>query len=307
MNKKVLLVTPPGVHLLDINGPAHIFYEAKEYGGNVDLHFVSPLPASKIESSAGLKFYDLEPFQKFQLTKEDFIIVPGIYFSYLADKSFLKSLNGFFQWLRHQNQNRVNVCSVCTGTFLLAESGILSGRSCTTHWKRINAFKQRYPKIDIKENRLFVVDENIYTSAGISSGIDLALYIIEQQFSSKLAVDVAKEAVIYFRRGEADPQLSIFLKFRNHLDERVHTAQEFIIENLSRSFNHIDIAQHVNMSVRNLTRSFKKHTGVTIHFYTRKLRLERASQLLSENNKMEMVAQECGFKSVKQLKQLLSH
>ncbi|TSE05042.1 GlxA family transcriptional regulator [Aquimarina algiphila] len=304
--RKVLFVVPPKVHLLDINGPAHIFYEAKEYGADVDLHFVTPTIENKVTSSAGLIFSDLIHFSEFQLTDRDFIFVPGIYFSLLQNSHFIKNCTPFFEWLSIQNNKRVHICSVCTGTFLLGESGILERRSCTTHWKRLETFKKRYPKIDVKDNRLFVIDDNVYTSAGISSGIDLALYILEEKFGSKIAVDVAKEAVIYFRRGEFDPQLSIYLQYRNHLEERIHNAQEFIIQNIHRSFNISDIAEEVHMSSRNLTRLFKKTTGITIHLYTEKLRVEKALNLLSEKNKIELIADECGFKSVSQLRVVLN-
>ncbi len=305
MTRKVLFVAPPKVHLLDINGPAHIFYEAKEYGAPIDIHFISINNTKDITSSAGLKFADLENFDKFKLTKEDLIFVPGIAFSLLLDPTFLEKCIPFFKWIQEQNNIGVTICSICTGTFLLAESGILENRSCTTHWKRIASFKNRFPKVIINENRLFVTDSNIYTSAGVSSGIDLALFLLEEKFSTKLAVDIAKEAVIYFRRGELDPQLSIFLQYRNHLDERIHNVQEYIIKNLANSFNHTDIANHVHMSVRNLTRLFKKTTGITIHSYTEKLRLEKAINLHSKKNKITMIADECGYKSVSQLRILL--
>ncbi|WP_350284780.1 DJ-1/PfpI family protein [uncultured Croceitalea sp.] len=306
MKRKVLCIAPPKVHLLDLNGPAHIFYEAKEYGADIELHFISTDNRSQVTSSAGLKFYELKSFSEFELTDQDFIIAPGMAFSLLQNPEFLKECIPFFKWLRSQNELGVTICSICTGTFLLAASGILAERSCTTHWKRIKAFKNAYPNIDIKENRLFVADRNILSSAGISSGIDLSLYILEKKFSTKLALDVAKEAVIYFRRGESDPQLSIFLKYRNHLDERIHQAQEFILKNMGQQFNQIDIADHVNMSVRNLTRLFKQTTGITIHSYTAKLRIEHATNLISKNNKLEMVAMECGFKSVSHLSKVLN-
>ncbi|MEM8937962.1 MAG: DJ-1/PfpI family protein [Bacteroidota bacterium] len=299
--KNIFFVVPPKVHLLDINGPAHIFYEAKEYGASIDLHFISPINEDRAISSAGLKFSDLKPFDDFQPTKKDLILVPGLYFSIFSDNTFLQKCDLFFSWLRECDSKEVNICSVCTGSFLLAEAGILDHRSCTTHWKRVGAFRKRYPKIDLKESRLLVADNNIYTSAGISSGIDLSLFILETKFNPKLAADVAKEAVIYFRRGEFDPQLSVFLRYRNHLEERIHAAQEFIVQNLDKQFTQLHIAENVNMSPRNLSRLFKKTTGITIHTYTEELRVEKAKNLLKENNKLEMVARESGFKSISQL------
>lgn len=296
---------PPKVHLLDVNGPAHIFYEAKEYGADVELHFVSMSDTSEIESSAGLFFSKLTHFNSFELSKNDFIFVPGLEYELLSDNTFIKESKPFFDWLLFQYTNGVNICSICTGTFLLAESGILNGQECTTHWRYISRLINKFPNIDLRKNRLFVANNNLYTSAGVSSGIDLALYILENLFGSKFASDIAKEAVIYFRRSESDPQLSIFLQYRNHLDSRIHNAQDYIVKHLSIVFTIHDISETVNMSERNLTRLFKKTTGITIGAYLEKLKVDRAIHLLSEKNKVETVANLCGFKSSNQLRTLL--
>ena len=296
---------PPNVHLLDVNGPAHIFYEARELGANVDLHFVSMSGASEIKSSAGLFFSRLTHFDSFKLTKNDFVIVPGLEFGLLSDTNFIKKSKPFFDWLHFQYANGVNICSICTGTFLLAESGILNGQECTTHWRYTSQLIRKFPKIYLQKNRLFVAKDNLFTSAGVSSGIDLALYIIESLFGSRLASDIAKEAVIYFRRSESDPQLNIFLQYRNHLDSRIHNAQDYMIKHISTAFTIQDIAEKVHMSVRNLTRLFKKTTGVTIGTYLEKLKVDRALHLLSENNKVETVANLCGYKNSNQLRSLL--
>ncbi len=150
-----------------------------------------------------------------------------------------------------------------------------------------------------------MIEEGLYSSAGVTSGIDLALYVLEVQFSSKLAADVAKEVVIYFRRSESDPQLSIFLQYRNHLDTRIHDAQDYMIKNISSSFTLEGIAENVYMSPRNLTRLFKKTTGITVGNYLEKLRVDRAILLLEEGNKVSYVSDQCGLKSTNQLRNLL--
>ncbi len=295
---------PPKVHLLDVNGPAHIFYEARELGADVDLHFVSMNDKSEIESSAGLFFSKLTHFHSFELSKNDFVIVPGLEFELISD-TFVDESKPFFDWLHFQYTNAVNICSICTGTFLLAESGILNGRECTTHWKYTSKLANKFPSINVQKDRLFVAKDNLYTSAGVSSGIDLALYILENLFGSKLTSDIAKEAVIYFRRSESDPQLNIFLQYRNHLDSRIHNAQDYILQHLSSDFTLQEIAENVNMSMRNLTRLFKKTTGVTIGTYLEKLKVDRALHLLSEKNKVETVTKLCGYKNSNQLRALL--
>lgn len=303
--KNILMVVPPEVHLLDINGPAHIFYEAVEYGADIKLHFVALDHATEIKSSAGLSFSKLVPFENFNLESGDFIFIPGLDYHLLSDPVFLKKKIPFFEWLVKQYHQGASLCSVCTGVFLLAESGILNNKSCTTHWKYFSTFKTRFPKIHLEDNRLFTFQDRIYTSAGVSSGIDLSLFILEQHYGAKFAADIAKEVVVYFRRSELDPQLNIYLQYRNHIDNRIHDIQDFLLKNIAQRLTLDDIAKEVNMSLRNLTRSFKKATGITIGIYLNQLKIETAIQLLSEGNKVEMVAKACGFKSANQLRNLL--
>ena len=184
---------------------------------------------------------------------------------------------------------------------------MLDGKNCTTHWKYFSRFSEKFPRVELIKNRLFVVNERVYTSAGVSSGIDLALFLLEEEFGAKFATDIAKEVCYYFRRSGADPQLSIFLQYRNHLEDRIHFAQDFIISNVSVKFSLEDVAEKVNMSSRNLTRLFKETTGITVGAYLEKIRVERAIQLLADGNKMQIVAQECGLKSTSQLRVLLKN
>lgn len=250
-------------------------------------------------------FAKLSNFEKFELTEGDFIFIPGIEFQLLSDSDFIRKRKTFFDWLHIQYQNGANICSVCTGTFLLAESGLLDGHKCTTHWKYFSEFTDKFSKVDLINNRLFVVDNGLYSSAGVSSGIDLSLFIIEQQYGSRLATDIAKEVVIYFRRSESDPQLSVFLQYRNHLDTRIHDAQDYMTKYLHTSFTIEDMAEYTHMSSRNLTRLFKKTTGITIGAYLEKLRIDKAIHLLADGNKVSYVANLCGLKSSNQLRTLL--
>lgn len=291
--------------MLDINGPAHIFYEAKDYGADVNLIFISLNDQHQIQSSAGLYFAKLSNFQELDLTTEDFIFIPGIAYELLSDVNFIKEITPFFTWLRKQYNQGVSICSVCTGTFLLAESRLLDNRKCTTHWKYLTEFKHKFQNVELINNRLFVVDGRLFSSAGVSSGIDLSLYIIERLYGPKFATDIAKEVVVYFRRSESDPQLSVFLQYRNHLDTRVHDVQDYLTKNLHTTFTLDDIADELYMSSRNLTRLFKKTTGITIGNYVEKLRVDKAFHLLSEGHKVNYVAHLCGLKSTNQLRTLL--
>ena len=180
----------------------------------------------------------------------------------------------------------------------------LMEKKCTTHWKYLNDFEERFPKTQLLKNRLIIKDGTIYSSAGVSAGIDLSLYILEEVYGAVFASKIAKEVVIYLRRTESDPQLSEFLQYRNHIDNRIHQLQDIISQNLVHKINITELAQKVHMSPRNLTRLFKKTTGLTLGPYLEKLRVELAQKLLSQGEKVSSVAMSCGLKSTNQLRNL---
>ena len=302
--RKVVFIVPPNVHLLDLSGPAHVFYEALEMGAPLELKFASLNGCAEVKSNAGLNFFKLVPFREFDLSASDLIFVPGLDFSLLADSAFISGNTHFFDWLKKQHAKGVTICSVCTGAFLLAEAGILNGKRCTTHWRYLARFRAKYPGVELLDNRLFVVEQKLYSSAGVSSGIDLALFILEKEFGSKLAADVARETVVYFRRNESDPQLSIYLQYRNHIQEQIHKVQDLVLNNLADGLKVAELAEKVHMSPRNLTRLFKKSTGLTIGKYQGLLRSEHASSLLGKGQKVEAVARACGLRR-SQLRELL--
>lgn len=303
--KKIIFAIPPKVHLLDINGPAHIFYEAREYGIELELHFISMNSKTEIQSSAGLYFAKLVEFNKILPNADDIIFIPGFDYHLISDKVFLESIKSFLDWIKIQYNKGVHICSVCTGSFILCETGLLDNKSATTHWKYFNQFSEKFPKVTLEKNRLFTSSDRIHSSAGVSSGIDLSLFIIEKFYGTKLALDIAKEVLVYLRRSGSDPQLSIFLQYRNHLDQRIHNIQDYLTHNLSESFTSDQLASQVFMSKRNLTRLFKKTLGITIGEYLDRLRVEKIIALLSEGHKVEFVANQVGLKSSNQVRSIL--
>jgi transcriptional regulator GlxA family with amidase domain len=307
MNESItaVFVVPPYVHLPDFGGPAQVFYEARDEGAPIDLKFISThLNFNTLYSSCGVQFTNFTNFNSIALKRGDFVFIPGMEFRYLQDRKFIEEAFSFFEWLKEQHDHGVTICSVCTGAYLLAECGLLDGKASTTHWKYLNRFQKKFRKTVVVGNRLFVESDNIFTSAGVASGIDLALYILEQRYGSLFASKIAREIVIYFRREGNDPQLSIFLKYRNHMEDRVHAVQEWMTHHFHEKITMDQLAERINMSSRHLTRLFKETTGITISQYLEKLRIEHAVQLLKENNKIEMIAYECGFQSTNQLRSL---
>ncbi|NAY92448.1 helix-turn-helix domain-containing protein [Muricauda sp. JGD-17] len=302
---RAFFLVPPEVQLLDITGPAHLFYEAREYGAEIETHYLAMGNSVEERSSAGIALGNLQPYSHFSLLQDDLLFIPGLESYLLFASSFKEKNQRFFDWLQIQNQNKAKICSICTGAYVLAIAGLLDGKECTTHWKYFEDFAQKFPKVNLLQDRLLVKDDNLYSSAGVSSGIDLALFILEELYGSVFASKIAKEVVIYLRRSPSDPQLSVFLQYRNHIETRIHQVQDALAQNLDIKKSIEDLAEKVHMSPRNLTRLFKKTTGITIGNYLDKLRVEKAVQLLSKGEKVSAVSLACGLRSTTQLRTLL--
>ena len=300
--KKIFFLVPPKVHVLDLTGPVQVFYEAREYGSDYELHFISF--QEELESSAGLYFGRIGNYKKVNCSKGDYIFVPGAEMEYLRSVSFKKQ-KLFLNWLKSSYEKGAFVCSICSGAFILAEAGLLNNINCTTHWKRVAELKKTYPLVLATENILYTHEGNIYTSAGITSGIDLALAIVEEHSGPLFANKISRELLVYYRRTSHHSQQSIYLDYRNHINVGVHAVQDWLIENLHKKCTIDDLASIANMSVRNLTRIFKKVTGITINHYMKQLRLEKAKTLSNDPRlTSQAIASQVGYADARQLRRI---
>lgn len=258
-------------------------------------------------SSAGLGLGPLVPFADVAVGPADVVFVPGLEMAYLQSAAFRQEGAAFFGWLRALHARGVRLCSICTGAFVLAEAGLLDGRKCTTHWRRLAELQAHYPRVLAQADTLFVQENGIYTSAGVTAGIDLALYLLEEWHGPLFATKVARELVVYTRRGAGHSQQSIYLDYRNHLHSGVHEVQDWLTENLAAGATLEALAERAHMSPRTLTRTFRKATGISIHAYTAALRQELA-RTLRHNPALtqEAIAARCGLRSVRQLQRLLA-
>lgn len=300
--KKIAFIIPPSVELLDLAGPVQVFAEAKFYGYDASLEFYS-LERNTI-SAVGLPFGKIGHYRKGSLNEGDFIFIPGIRFENLG--STIKNEKAFLEWLARQSRKGINICSVCNAAFVLGKAGLLDGRECTTHWRSITLLKKLFPKAKVLNDALFVKSEHIYSSAGISAGIDLALSILEELTTPLFVNKVARGLVVYHRRSSRHTQNSIYLDYRNHINPKIHHVQDFIIENIETKISLEKLASYVSTSSRNLSRIFRDATGTTIMNYLTRLRLERAITL--KNNPdytISYIASKCGFKSARQLQRIL--
>jgi transcriptional regulator GlxA family with amidase domain len=231
--------------------------------------------------------------------------MPGMLFTYIESISF-RAERMFFNWLKACAENMVTVCSICNGAFALGEAGLLDGIECTTHWRRIEQLQSRYPRAKVLADVLYVKTNRVYTSAGVSAGIDLSLSILEDLKGPLFTHKVARSLVVYHRRSHNHKQESIYLDYRNHINPQVHQVQDYLIEHLDEENDLESLAALVAMSSRNLSRVFKEKTGVTVLEYLTQLRLEKATTLLNNPEyTLEYIASQCGFKTARQLQRII--
>jgi transcriptional regulator GlxA family with amidase domain len=294
----------PTVQLLDLSGPAQVFYEAGKLGSKL-YHIIFAGASGQVISQQGLALTDLRLLQDTILKPGDFIFVPGVDFQSFKEGKLKKDIRAIRQWLLNQYSNGVCIGSICSGALVLAEIGLLDGKKCTSHWKCIDYMKNYYPKINVQTDQLFVKDRNIYTSAGMTSGIDMSLSIIEDQHGPVLPAKVAREIVVYMRRNNTDRQQTIYLDYKTHFNPSVHKVQDHIISHPSKNYTLDELASVGNKSVRTLTRLFKTTTGHTIVEFKNAIKLELARTLVNNPEyTVEKIAGLCGFENARHLRRV---
>lgn len=304
MPTKFIFLVLPQVHLMDLAGPDQTIHEAIGFGANFEIIYCGI--ENESESSAGLGLKKLIHFSKINIKEGDFLFIPGCNVSYLTSAAFKKNKE-LLNWIRECKNKKCSIVSICVGAFVLAECGLLNGLECTTHFKRSKQLQQLYPELRVKENQLFIEEDGIYTSAGIASGIDLTLHIIEKLMGSFFAHRVAREMVIYIRRDGKSEQQSIYLQYRNHIHAGIHKAQDYIIENIQQKNPLYLLAEKACMSERNFTRTFKKETGITVIHYINSIRREIIEKLLDKKDlTYGLIARQVGLESEKQVRRILT-
>jgi transcriptional regulator GlxA family with amidase domain len=300
---KIIFLILPDIHLLDLAGPDQAFLEAIGCGADLTVEYCSI--QKSVSTSSNLNISRLKKFSKVKINKGDYVFIPGSQVKFLTARSipFEKEVS---KWLNEGYKNGANICSVCTGAFFLARTGLLNGRKCTTHWKRTSELKEKFPLISLVEDVLFTEDNRIYSSAGVTAGIDMALFIIGKIKDDSFSFQVARELVVYIRRQGNESQQSVFMKYRNHIHSGVHTVQDYLQENVAKKTSLNDLADIAFMSSRNLTRVFKKETGISVHAYINLIRKERIRELSKNpDNTRDLVALQCGLKSGRHVTRLL--
>jgi transcriptional regulator GlxA family with amidase domain len=201
----------------------------------------------------------------------------------------------------------VELVTVCAGTLLAADAGLLTGRRCTTHHESLADLARLAPGATVVGNRVFVVDGPVASSAGITAGIDLALHLIARDHGESLAAAVAQVMVVYLRRGPDDPELSPLLAHRNHLHPAVHRAQDALCAEPSAAWSLARMAEVACVTPRHLARLFRQHAGVTPHDYLQDVRFALAERAIGEGRPAKQAIAEAGIGGARQWRRLKQH
>jgi len=215
-----------------------------------------------------------------EIDKTDLIIIASA--TYI--EKILEKNPELVPWLQRHFKQGAQIASICTGVFLLAETGLLDNKSATLHWGFTEMFRKKYPGISLRQDKMFIDQGRLYCSAGVNAGLDLTLYLVEKLCGRQTAVECAKTMVLDLGRELQTPYDSFFSS-KNHDDTLVIKAQKWIEQHQTEPIDYDWLAKKYHMSRRSLERRFKQATGVTPLCYLQKIRVEAAKGLLEQGNK----------------------
>jgi transcriptional regulator GlxA family with amidase domain len=294
--RQIAILAFPDVQSLDVTGPLEVFAGAQtlieatdrsERGYEVLVLSRDGVP---LRMSSGLQVI---PHGSFAETPQrlDTLIVAGGYGSHAASKD-----PATLEWIVSASKRARRTASVCTGAFLLAAAGLLDGRRATTHWSAAKELATRYPRVQVDPEPIFLRDGSIWTSAGVTAGMDLALALVEEDLDRDAALAIARQLVLFLRRPGNQSQFSATLAAQEPVHEPLRDVRRHIVENLAGELSVEALAQRAHMSPRHFARLFRAETGVTPARYVESVRLEAARRGLEDSAQpVSTVALKCGF------------
>jgi transcriptional regulator GlxA family with amidase domain len=294
--RQVVILTFPGIQSLDLTGPLEVLAGASQLihaTGRRDRHYEVAILSSDgapLHTSSGLM---ITPHGRLRDAPAsiDTLIVPGGPGTReaLADRALIR-------WLARASAGARRTASVCTGAFLLAQAGLLDGRRATTHWTAAAALARLYPGVEVDPEPIFVRDGRIWTSAGVTAGMDLALALVEEDLDRQAALAIARRLVLFLRRPGNQSQFSAALTAQEPERESLRESLRFVAENLADDHSVEAMATRAHMSPRHFARAFRAETGLTPARYVELVRLEAARMRLEDSSEpVAAVAAACGF------------
>jgi transcriptional regulator GlxA family with amidase domain len=302
--KTVELVLFSEANGLDIAGPLEVFsvagklLQTNQSGQGYKVLFTGE-KSGPITLESGLTVYVEQTRQEGE--KADYLVIPGG-----SAPNRFSSDPQRLNYLRTRVKHASRIVSICTGAFILAKLGMLDGKRCTTHWRYTQILAEQYPSVTLCENAIYIEDGNVFTSAGVTAGIDLALALVERDYGAELAIEVARNLVLYFRRPGNQSQFSSPIELRKKAGNRFQKLHDWLLKNISRPELQIQtLADFMAMSPRHFSRCFQEQTGMSPGKYLESIRLEKARELLGTTSQpIKSVAYLCGFQQEERLRRL---
>jgi transcriptional regulator GlxA family with amidase domain len=295
--RRVVIVAFPRVQTLDVHGPAEVFSTATQLseGDGYSVEVVATRPGPVPTSSVAL--YPDRTIDRCR-GPIDTLVVAGGRGVHAATHD--EALLG---WLKAAARRARRVASVCTGAFLLAEAGLLDGRRATTHWASCALLADRRPKVQVEPDPIFVRDGNVITSAGVTSGMDMALALVEEDLGREVALEVARWLVLFVKRPGGQAQFSAQLEAQMADREPLRELQQWLPDHLEEDLSVPALARRACMSERNFARAFRVETGMTPAAYVEAARVERARIFLDSGDlPVETIARQTGFGTVETMR-----
>lgn len=296
----VVVVVFDGVKLLDAVGPAEVFAEANRFGARYSLQIVS-VDGRDVRTSIGTKLYVTGDVSSIEAA--DTVVVAGSdeLISHPIDPALVQAL----QAVRERTRR---LASVCTGSFVLAQAGLLDGKRATTHWRHTARMARAFPEVGVEPDAIFVRDGDVFTSAGVSSGIDLALALVEMDYGTELVRSVARSLVVYLKRAGGQSQFSVLVEADPPSGSALRAVTDAITADPGADHSLSRLASRANLSTRQLTRQFQSELGMTPARYVEWVRIDIARAALESGRSVTETARMAGFGSTETLRRVfLSH
>jgi transcriptional regulator GlxA family with amidase domain len=296
----VVIVVFDGVKLLDAAVPAEVFAEANRFGANYSLEFAS-VDGRDVTTSIGARFPVTGSISS--IDSADIVVVAG------GDDLVKRPIDpALVEALKTVPERTRRLASVCTGSFILAQAGLLSGRRATTHWRHTRLLARAYPDIGVEPDAIFVRDGDLFTSAGVSSGIDLALALVEMDYGPELVREVARSLVVYLKRAGGQSQFSVLVEADPPPGSALRVVTDAIAADPGADHSVRKLADRASLSTRQLTRLFQSELGMTPARYVEVVRIDFARGALDAGRSVAEAARLAGFGSTETLRRLfLSH
>ncbi|MEP7253582.1 MAG: helix-turn-helix domain-containing protein [Ginsengibacter sp.] len=282
--KQVTIIIPQGnINLSSITGTFEILTRANSYWvrmGNRSMMEVKIAGlTNNVDTDSG--FFSLHPLPITDLKKTDLIILPSLSYDY---DNVIRDNKMLIDWITDQYKHGAEIASICTGAFLLAATGLLDGKTCSTHWNAANDFRRLFPNVKLVTDKLIIVEPGIYTNGGAYSFLNLILFLVEKYFDRQTAIYCSKVFQIDVERS-SQSSFFIFQAQKNHGDDLICEAQTYIEDNISEKISFEELASKLAISRRNFDRRFVKATGNTPVEYMQRVKVEAAKSTLEKGRK----------------------